>query len=71
MILQKAITYSCLGMYILDQIGAGEFQQPANLLSTIKRQLGEAFPNVLQQCRPEIIPYIGIDGFDYLPKLFN
>ena len=71
MILQKAITYSCLGMYLLDQIGAGEFQQPANLLTTIKRQLGEGFSTILQQCRPEIIPYIGIDGFDYLPKLFN
>lgn len=71
MILQKATTYSCLGMYILDQIGAGESQQPANLLSTIKRQLGEEFSTILQQCRPEIIPYIGIDGFDYLPQLLK
>ena len=64
-----AITYGCLGMYLLNQIGSIEWRQVAGLLSILQGQIGEEFNNILRQQRSQIIGLIGVDGYDYLPKL--
>ncbi|MBE9047635.1 tetratricopeptide repeat protein [Pleurocapsales cyanobacterium LEGE 10410] len=67
-----AITYGSLGMYLLNQIGSVEWRQVAGLLSIIQGQIGqEEFTNVVGQQRSQIISLIGVDGYDYLPKLLE
>jgi tetratricopeptide (TPR) repeat protein len=67
-----AIYYACLGMYILEQIAASEWHQPAGLLTILQGQIGaEAFQQLLAQLRAEIIPVIGVDGYDHLPELLE
>jgi tetratricopeptide (TPR) repeat protein len=69
---EKAIYTSSLGMYLLEQISSQEWQQPAGLLKTMKRQLGEEkFQVLLQQHRPKMIAIIGVDGYDYIPELLD
>jgi tetratricopeptide (TPR) repeat protein len=70
-ILQKAVAYGSLGMYLLEQIGAGEWRQPAALLTIIQGQWGEGFDTALKQSRPEIIAFIGVDGYDHIPQLLK
>lgn len=65
-----AIAYGSLGMYLLNQIGSAEWRQVAGLLSIIQGQVGQPeFERVLGQQRSQIISAIGVDGYDYLPKL--
>jgi tetratricopeptide (TPR) repeat protein len=60
----------CLGMYLLHQIGSPQWRQPAGILSILYGQIGaEAFEAGLAKYRPQFLPIIGVDGFDYLPKL--
>ena len=66
-----AITYGSLGMYLLNQIGSVEWRQVAGLLSILQGQIGEEFNNILRQQRSQIISLIGVDGYDYLPKLLQ
>lgn len=67
-----AIAYGSLGMYLLNQIGSAEWRQVAGLLSIIQGQVGQAeFERVLGQQRSQIISAIGVDGYDYLPKLLE
>ena len=67
-----AIQFGSLGMYLLNQIGSVEWRQVAGLLSIIQGQIGqEEFDNVLGQRRSQIIGLIGVDGYDYLPKLLE
>jgi tetratricopeptide (TPR) repeat protein len=69
---KTAIFYSCLAMYQLHQIGAKEWRQGASLATILQGQLGqEQFNEVLTQYRPNLIPAIGVDGFDYLPQLLD
>ncbi len=69
---KTAIFYSCLAMYQLHQIGAKEWRQGASLATVLQGQLGqEQFNEVLIQYRPNLIPAIGVDGYDYLPQLLN
>jgi tetratricopeptide (TPR) repeat protein len=69
---KAAIYYACLGMYILEQIAASEWHQPAGLLTILQGQMGvEAFQQLLAQLRAEIIPTIGVDGYDHLPQLLE
>jgi tetratricopeptide (TPR) repeat protein len=69
---KTAIFYSCLAMYQLHQIGAKEWRQGASLATILQGQLGaEEFQAILTQYRPNLIPAIGVDGFDYLPQLLN
>ena len=56
-------------MYLLWQIEAGEWRETAALLTVLQGQLGEVFQQELQQQRSQILPIIGVDGFDYIPKL--
>jgi tetratricopeptide (TPR) repeat protein len=67
---KTAIFYSCLAMYQLHQIGAKEWRQGASLATVLQGQLGrEEFQQILTQYRPNLIPAIGVDGYDYLPQL--
>lgn len=65
-----AIYTAALSMYLLHQINAEQWRQPAGLLSILYGQLGlEAFQEVLNKYRVGFLRQIGVDGFDYLPKL--
>ena len=66
-----AITYGSLGMYLLNRIDSVEWRQVAGLLSIIQGQIGEEYSNLLGQQRSQIISLIGVDGYDYLPKLLE
>lgn len=67
-----AITYGSLGMYLLNQINSVEWRQVAGLLSIVQGQMGQAeFNSVLGQKRSQIISLVGVDGYDYLPKLLE
>ncbi len=67
-----AITYGSLGMYLLEQINSVEWRQVAGLLSILQGQIGQSeFNNILGQKRSQIISLIGVDGYDYLPKLLE
>jgi tetratricopeptide (TPR) repeat protein len=65
-----AVFYSCLAMYQLHQIGAKEWRQSASLATVLRGQLGQAeFDQLLVKYRPNLLPAIGVDGYDYLPQL--
>jgi tetratricopeptide (TPR) repeat protein len=69
---KTAVFYSCLAMYQLHQIGAKEWKQAASLAIILQGQFGaEEFQAILTQYRPNLIPAIGVDGFDYLPQLIG
>lgn len=59
-----------LGMYLLWQINSNQWHQPAGTLSILQGQIGpEAFQQALEKYRPAFLKQIGVDGYDYLPKL--
>jgi tetratricopeptide (TPR) repeat protein len=65
-----AVFYSCLAMYQLHQIGAKEWRQGASLATVLQGQLGrEEFDRLLIKYRPNLLPAIGVDGYDFLPQL--
>ena len=65
-----AVFYSCMAMYQLYQIGAREWRQSASLATILQGQLGQAeFNQLLIKYRPNLLPAIGVDGYDYLPQL--
>ena len=67
---KTAVFYSCLAMYQLHQIGAKEWRQSASLATVLQGQLGaDEFQSILTQYRPNLLPAIGVDGYDYLPQL--
>jgi hypothetical protein len=67
---EKAVYTGCLGMYLLEQISSQEWRQPARLLIILQGQIGlENFLDLLQQHRTKIISIIGVDGYDYIPRL--
>ncbi|NES69458.1 MAG: hypothetical protein F6K24_31655 [Okeania sp. SIO2D1] len=67
--LEKAVFAGCLGMYLLEQIGANEWRQTAGLMVVLKGQLGEDFNEILGKKRSEFLPVIGVDGYDYISEL--
>jgi tetratricopeptide (TPR) repeat protein len=67
-----AIYAGSLGMYLLHQIDSQDWRQPAGMLVILEGQLGkEQFRLLLSQSRSQIIKLIGVDGYDYLPKLLE
>lgn len=68
---EKTVLAAFLGMYLLEQIPAVEWRQPAGLLTIIQGQKGDAFAQLRQQLRSNIIAVIGVDGYDHLPKLLE
>ena len=68
----RSILMASLGMYLLEQINANEWHQPAGLLSILQGQMGdEALRSAQAQHRREIIALIGVDGYDHLPTLLE
>ncbi|NEQ33135.1 MAG: tetratricopeptide repeat protein [Leptolyngbya sp. SIO4C5] len=68
----KAIHYSCLGMYWLEQMGAQAWRQAAGLVTILQGQLGqESFNQAIAQQRAEFIRLIGVEGFEHLPQLWQ
>ena len=68
----RAIYYGCLSMYLLNQINSVEWRQSGGLMTIIQGQIGkEAFFNLLSNYRSQILPIIGVDGYDYLPELLQ
>ncbi len=69
---EKALYAAFLGMYLLEQIQAVEWRQSAALLSILQGQLGaDLFEQLRRQLRPNLIPVIGVDGYDHLPTLLE
>ena len=67
-----AIVYGSLGMYLLNQINSVEWRQVAGLLLILQGQVGqEKFNQILGQKRSQITSLIGVDGYDYVPKLLE
>jgi len=63
----QAMTAALLGLYGLSEIQAPEQRQPKGLLDILRGQLGvEAFQEALLQCRANLLPLIGMDGFDHV-----
>jgi tetratricopeptide (TPR) repeat protein len=68
----RALLTACLGMYLLERIQAEEWRQPAGLLAILQGQLGdEGFRSAIAQHKSQIVSMIGVDGYDYLPKLLE
>jgi tetratricopeptide (TPR) repeat protein len=68
----KTVQAGCLAMYLLEQIASTSWRQAAGLLTVLRGKVGtEAFQELLGQQRPEIIPVIGVDGYDHLPSLLE
>ncbi|MBF2074069.1 MAG: tetratricopeptide repeat protein [Synechococcales cyanobacterium C42_A2020_086] len=69
---ESAALAAFLGMYLLAQINASEWRQPAGLLTIVQGQLGdERFDQLRRQQRANLIPLIGVDGYDHLPQLLE
>lgn len=67
---ERAIYTGSLGMYLLAQISSQEWRNTASMLLILRGQIGsEQFNQYLHQSRSRIIAIIGIDGYDYIPKL--
>ncbi len=67
---ETAVFHSCLAMYQLYQIKAKEWRQAAGLAIVLQGKLGqEKFAELLTKYRPNLLPAIGVDGYDYLPTL--
>ncbi len=68
----QAIQAGMLGLYGLEQIQAPEQSQPYGLLAVLRGQLGvESFQEAVRQCRPSLLPLIGVDGFDHVLQLIE
>ncbi len=69
---EQATSASCIGMYLLERIGAEEWRQAAKLLTVLLGQLGEeVFQGAIAQHRAKIVSAIGVEGYDYLPQLLE
>jgi tetratricopeptide (TPR) repeat protein len=69
---ESAICAACLGMYLLEQIQATEWRQPAGLLTILQGQMGDAgFQAAKANGRSTLIRVIGVDGYDHLPQLME
>lgn len=68
--LEKAVFHGAMAMYRLWQINSSQWQQPAGTLSILVGQIGpDTFQQILANHRPAFLREIGVDGYDYLPKL--
>ncbi|MCU0524170.1 MAG: tetratricopeptide repeat protein [Elainella sp. Prado103] len=69
---EKTLFAAWLGMYLLEQIQAIEWRQPAGLLTILQGQLGaDLFEQVRRQLRSNLVAVIGVDGYDHLPVLLE
>lgn len=68
---KPAIFAGCLGMYFLEQIASNEWRQPAGLLTILQGQMGVEFQLAMENARSQIIPIIGVDGYDHIRQLLE
>ncbi|MBW4552790.1 MAG: tetratricopeptide repeat protein [Aphanocapsa sp. GSE-SYN-MK-11-07L] len=69
---EQAVFTGCVGMYLLEQVGAQEWQQAAGLMAIGRGQIGaEAFQAHLNKSRPSILEIIGVDGYDHISYLLQ
>lgn len=69
---EKTLYAAFLGMYLLEQIQAIEWRQPAGLLTILQGQLGaDLFEQLRRQLRSNLVTVIGVDGYDHLPTLLE
>jgi len=69
---EMAVFCAALSMYLLWQINSEQWHQPAGTLSILYGQLGaDGFQRALESYRPAFLRQIGVDGYDYLPKLLT
>ena len=70
--IENAVYSGSLAMYLMFQIESSTWRQPAGLLSILYGQLGpNAFQEHLNHLRKKLLRVIGVDGFEYLPKLLT
>jgi len=70
--LAAAIALGCLGLYLLEQMAAVAWRRVAGLLTIIQGQVGAAaFWEHVAQVRSQILPVIGVDGYDHLPQVLT
>jgi tetratricopeptide (TPR) repeat protein len=67
----RAITPACLAMYKLEQMGSNAWRQSAGLLTILQGQLEGDFSAQMTAQRAQIIPSIGVDGYDYCWELLD
>ncbi len=67
---EQLVFAGCVGMYLLEQVGAQDWQQAAGLMAIARGQIGaEAFQAHLSKVRPNILEIIGVDGYDHISDL--
>ncbi|WP_017663568.1 tetratricopeptide repeat protein [Baaleninema simplex] len=68
----RAIVTAAVAAFLLDRIQASQWRQAAGLLVILQGQLGEeAFQTHLERERSQIIPFIGVDGYDDISNLID
>ena len=67
---EMSVFCGAMGMYLLWQINSEQWHQPAGTLSILYGQMGAAaYEAALATYRTAFLRQIGVDGYDYLPKL--
>jgi tetratricopeptide (TPR) repeat protein len=64
-----ALVYAALGMYQLHQIEAREWRKSAGLLRILCG--GQDLETAVGAVRSQLLPVIGVDGYDYLPEIMT
>jgi tetratricopeptide (TPR) repeat protein len=68
----QVVFAGCVGMYLLEQVDAQEWQQAAGLLAIVRGQIGaEQFQTHLSKDRANILGIIGVDGYDHISDLLQ
>lgn len=68
--IEDTIYSGSLAMYLMYQIESSIWRQAAGLLSILYGQIGpETFQEHLNHLQSKLLACIGVDGFEYLPKL--
>jgi tetratricopeptide (TPR) repeat protein len=68
----KAACVAAYGMYFLDQVRSREWRQAAGLLRVLQGKMGQTeLWEAIASRRSQMIAVIGVDGYDYLPKLLE
>jgi tetratricopeptide (TPR) repeat protein len=62
-----ALFYALLATYQLHQLGAKEWQQAAELVHFL--QQGRDLMGVIGGCRSQLLPWMGVDGYDSLSTI--
>ncbi|MEB3291936.1 MAG: tetratricopeptide repeat protein [Synechococcales bacterium] len=66
-----ALLTTAIAMYQLERIGAREWRQAAGLLMILQGKLGSDFDRQLESARAEMLPLIGVEGYEFLSTLLD